>query len=83
MEEAWLMLLQPHSELVTREVIGYSEVERHGYDQIPSGWNKLVQEFHDIFGPPDMPVDRDTVHLPMLNLSTDTIIRYLQLTQQR
>ena len=27
MEDAWLMLLQPHSELVTREVIGYSEAE--------------------------------------------------------
>ena len=27
MEEAWLMLLQPHSELVTREVIGHSEAE--------------------------------------------------------
>ena len=27
MEEAWLMVLQPHSELVTREVIGHSEAE--------------------------------------------------------
>ena len=25
MEEAWLMLMQPHSELVTREMIGHSE----------------------------------------------------------
>ena len=30
MEDAWLMLLQPHSELVTREVIGHSEVEGLG-----------------------------------------------------
>ena len=30
MEEAWLMLLQPHCELVTREVIGHSEAEGHG-----------------------------------------------------
>ena len=29
MEEAWLMLLQPHGELVTREVIGHSEAEGH------------------------------------------------------
>ena len=62
MEDAWLMLLQPHSELVTREVIGHSEAEGLGDVQIPSRWNKLVQEFHDIFDPPGMPVDRDTVH---------------------
>ena len=46
------MLLQPHSELVTREVIGHSEAEGYGDVQIPSRWNKLVQEFHDIFDPP-------------------------------
>ena len=62
MEDAWLTLLQPHSELVTREVIGHSEAEGFGYIQIPSRWNKLVQEFLDIFDPPGMPVDRDTVH---------------------
>ena len=62
MEEAWLMMLQPHSELVTREVIGYNEIEGLGDVQIPSKWNKLVQEFHDIFNPPGMPVDRYTVH---------------------
>ena len=56
------MLLQPHNELVTREVIGHSEVEQHREIQIPSRWEKLVTEFHDIFDPPGMPVDRDTVH---------------------
>ena len=62
MEEAWLILLQPHNELVTKEVIGHSETEGLRDVQIPSRWNKLVQEFHDIFDPPGMPVDRDTVH---------------------
>ena len=56
------MLLQPHSELVTREVIAYSEAEGLGDVQIPYKWNKLVQEFYDIFDPPGIPVDRDTVH---------------------
>ena len=56
------MLLQPHNKLVTREVIGHSKAEGHGDIQIPSRWNKLVQEFHDIFDPPGIPVDRDTVH---------------------
>ena len=56
------MLLQPYSELVTREVIGHSEAEGLGDIQIPSRRDKLVQEFHDIFDPPEMPVYRDTVH---------------------
>ena len=62
MEGALLLLLQPHSELVTREVIGHSEAEGHRDIRIPSLWNKLVLKFHDIFDPPGMPVDRDTVH---------------------
>ena len=45
MEEAWLMLLQPHSELVTRDLIGHSEVGGHGYIQPPSRWNNLAEEF--------------------------------------
>ena len=56
------MLLQPHSELINREVIVHSEAEGHGDIQISSRCNKLVQEFHDIFDPTSMPVDRDTVH---------------------
>ena len=51
MEEAWLLLLQPHS-----EAGGYGDF------QAPSRWDKLVEEFHDIFDTPGMPVDRDTVH---------------------
>ena len=62
MEDTWLMLLQTHSELVTREVIGHSEAGGPGDINIPSKWNNLVQKFHDIFDPPGMPVDRDTVH---------------------
>ena len=61
-EEPWLMLLQPHSELATREVIGCSEAEGHEDIPIPSRWDKLVIEFLDIFDPPGIPVDRDTVH---------------------
>ena len=61
------MLLQPHSELVTREVIGHSEAGGYGDIQIPSRWDKLVTEFHDIFNPPGMPMDRDTVcHIKVL-----------------
>ena len=62
MEEAWLILLQPHTEPVTREVIGHSEGRRDRNIQAPSKWDKLVAKFHDIFDPPGMPVERDTVH---------------------
>ena len=61
-EEAWLMLLQPHSKLVTRERIGHSEAGGHKDVQDPSRWDNSAKEFHDIFDPPGMPVDRDIVH---------------------
>ena len=86
MEEAWLIMLQPYSELFTREVIGHSEEEGLGDVQIPSKWNKLVQEFHGIFNPPGMPVDRilciTLSFSPMLSLTTDVNIECLQLSQQ-
>ena len=56
------MMLQPHSEPITREVIGHSEVKENGDIQTPFRWEKLVTEFHDIFDPPGMPVERDTMH---------------------
>ena len=62
MEKAWLLLLQPHSELVTREVINHSEAGGHGDIQVPSRWDNLIEEFHNIFDQPGIPVDRDTVH---------------------
>ena len=37
-----MILLQPHSELVTREVIGYSEVGGPGDVHNPLRWSKLV-----------------------------------------
>ena len=62
MKEAWLLLLQPHSEIVTGEVVGHSERKGNGDIQTPSRWERLVLEFHDIFDPPGMHVDRDTAH---------------------
>ena len=56
------MLLQPRSELVTREVIGYSEARGYRDVQRPFRQNKLVQEFNDIFDTSGMPLDRDTMH---------------------
>ena len=55
------MFLQPHCEFVTREGTGHSEEEGHGDVQATSRWDKLVAEFHDIFDPPGMPAERDTL----------------------
>ena len=62
MDEAWLIFLQPQSEPVTREVTSHREWGEVGDFQAPTRWNKLVAEFHDIFDPPSMPVEQDTVH---------------------
>ena len=62
MEEAWLMLLQPHNEPVTRKVTGHCEGRGVEDVQAPTRWDKLVAEFHDIFDPPGMPVEQDTMH---------------------
>ena len=62
MEEAWLILLQSYSELVTREATSHSEEEGQRDIQTPSKWDRLVAEFYDIFDPPGMPAERYTVH---------------------
>ena len=54
-------MLQPHSDPVTREVNGHREEGGDGNIQTPSRWDKLVAEFHDIFDPPGMPVERETM----------------------
>ena len=41
---------------------GHHEKGEDGDIQDPSRWGKLVSEFHDIFDPPGMPVQRDIVH---------------------
>ena len=62
MDKAWLILLQPHSDPVTREMTGHHEGGGVGDVQVPTRWEKLVAEFYDLFDPPGMPVKRDTVH---------------------
>ena len=81
------MLLQPHSELVTREVIGHSEAGGHGDIQAPSRWDNLVEEFHDILiHQACLWIEIQCTRLsffPMLSLTTDVNIECLQLSQQR
>ena len=62
MEKAYLVLLQPHSEPVTREVTGHREGVGDEDVQAPTIWDKLVAKFYDIFDPPGMPVEKNTMH---------------------
>ena len=57
MDKAWIVLFQPHSEPVTREVTGHHEGEGVGDVLAPTRWDKLVAELHDIFDSPGMPVE--------------------------
>ena len=57
MEEAWLMLLKPHSEPITKEVTGHHEEGEDEDVQAPNTCKKLVAKFHDVFDPPGMPVE--------------------------
>ena len=76
MEEAWLMLLQPHSEPVTREVTGHYEGGRDRDVKAPTRWDKFVAEFHDIFDQPGMPVERDIMHQIELLPNTEPHYRH-------
>ena len=62
MEDAKLVLLQPHSDPIIREVTGHRERGGDRDIQAPTRWDKLVAEFYDIFDPPGMPVEQDTMH---------------------
>ena len=61
--ESWLMLVQPSSHVVAMEA---DTCARAGEDSAgslePSRWENVVAEYADVFEPPGMPADRDTVH---------------------
>ena len=87
MEDAWLILLQPQSELVTREVIGHSETEGLEIVQIPlDGTNYCRSSMISLIHLEYQWIEIQCITLsfsPMLNLTTDTNIGCLQLSQQR
>ena len=61
--EAWLMLIQPATHVVATEADTCAEgvvVSDSGSDA--THWNSIVTEYSDVFEPPGMPAERDTVH---------------------
>ena len=61
--EAWLMLVQPSSHVVTMEADTCARPgEGSAGSAEPSCWENVVAEYTDMFEPLGMPAERDTVH---------------------
>ena len=62
--EAWLMLVQPSSHVVAMEADTCARAgDGSAGSAEPSRWENVVVEYADMFEPPSMPADRETVHL--------------------
>ena len=61
--EAWLMLIQPATHVVATEADTCAEGDvASGACNDATRWNSIVTEYSDVFEPPGMPAERDTVH---------------------
>ena len=61
--EAWLMLIQPATHVVAMEADTCAEGDVvSGASNDATRWNAIVTEYSDVFEPPGMPAERDTVH---------------------
>ena len=58
--EAWLMLIQPATHVVAMECAEGDVVSDSRNDA--THWNYIVNEYSDVFEPPGMPTECDTVH---------------------
>ena len=61
--EAWLMLIQPATHVVATEADTCAEgIMVSSVDNDTTRWNSIINEYSDVFEPPGMPAERDTVH---------------------
>ena len=61
--EAWLMLIQPATHVVATEADTCAEGDVvSGACNDATRWNSIVTEYSNVFEPPGMPAERDTVH---------------------
>ena len=61
--KAWLVLVQPSSHVVAMEADTCARVwEGSAGAAEPSCWENVAAEYADMFEPPGMPADRETVH---------------------
>ena len=74
--EAWLMLVQPLSHVVAMEADTCARVgEGSAGSAEPSCWENVVAEYADMFEPPGMPADRDTVHCIKVEPGSEPLFR--------
>ena len=61
--EAWLMLIQPATHVVAMEADTCAEGDMASDSRNDATWwNSIVTEYSNVFEPPGMPAERDTVH---------------------
>ena len=61
--KAWLMLIQPATHMVATEADTCAEGDVvSGASNDATHWNYIITEYSDVFEPPGMPAERDTVH---------------------
>ena len=59
----WLMLVPPTSHVIAMEAGSCTGVEKGSAGTTkPFCWENVVAEYADMFEPPGMPAERDTVH---------------------
>ena len=61
--EAWLMVIQPATHVVATEADTCAEGDVASDSRNDAmRWNSIVTEYSNVFEPPGMPAERDTVH---------------------
>ena len=74
--ETWLMLVQPSSHMVAMEADKRARAgEGSAGSAEPSRWENMVAEYADVFEPPGIPADRDTVHCIKVDPGSEPPIR--------
>ena len=61
--EAWLMLIQPATHVVTMEAdtCAVGDVAFDSRNEA-TRWKSIIAEYFNVFEPPGMPAEHDTVH---------------------
>ena len=74
--EAWLMLVQLSSHVVAMEADMCARPgEGSAGSTEPTSWENMVAEYADVFEPPGMPAERDTVHRTKVEPGSEPLFR--------
>ena len=74
--EAWLMMVQPSSHVVTMEADTSARAGEGSAGSAESNhWENVVAEYADMLEPPGMPAERDTVHCIKVEPGSESLCR--------